>query len=588
MSLSDLFSVNTSVRLTSDSNSWGDQIVNHLISKFPTLSKLVGDVTFAKVDPIKGNAVGYISMIGKPQRIPFIIDEYELNPLDIYIDNGKYLPLTENSINLIEKRTWPFKLVSQSERGQLLKTASLFEDTGDIKINFIEKHKDTLQKIAEEYPEIIEEFCNRNIPSNDEEYVARVFIKEASSNKPIVVRDIKNPDVEYKLSEFAKKFGKEVVTKLMYDKDMIISSMPPKVVLEIDKKELKNNFKQTKNRIGFVDINGEYVKARSFNHFRLSSLTEKNNSTDSNIIITECGKYLPRYMGSLVARENQDGGMEIHTEQAKAGDYAGIVIGDNFYGPFYINSISNMGGDKIYSVLTDSLDNINLRTSSDIKTIIPLDPKNYLISSFANLVKVYPDDMHADWIRTPEDVIKNAGLTVKITKQLNNKFTINDAGISGIDSTKLKDLGKNDAIVVLVRCGLSHDDARYALMNAEKDGVYTFQGNAKESKEEVKDEKLTKMASVINKITEDSDLLKVALASGDKSNIDLALGLNLVTYNNIKRFKLLIPDLYEMLDRLCKLLIIKRMNRTLFNIDETQLTQAIFALDNISYNLGSL
>jgi hypothetical protein len=588
MSLSDLFSVNSSVHLTSDSNSWGDQIVNHLISKFPTLSKLVGDVTFAKVDPIKGNAVGYISMIGKPQRIPFIIDEYELNPLDIYIDNGKYLPLTENSLSLIEKRVWPFKLVSQSERGQLLKTASLFEDTGNIKDNFIQDNKDTLQKIAEEYPDIIEEFCSRSIPEINEDLVTRVFIKEAASNKPIVSRDMKNPDVEYKLSEFSKKFGKDVVTKLMYDKDIVISNMPPKVVLEIDKKEIKGMYKNTQAKIGFVTIDGELIKARSFHQYRLSSLNEKSINSSSNIIITECGKYLPRYSGSLQARENQINSMEVHISAAQAGDYAGIVIGDSFYGPFYINSISKIGGDKIYSVLTDSLDNINLRTSSDIKTITPLDAKNYLISSFANLIKVYPDNMHSEWVKKPEDVVKYAGLTVKISKQLDKKFTINDSGVSGIDNAKLKNLGKNDAIVVLCRCGLSHDDARYALMNAEKDGVYTFQGASKQSKKEVKDAKLVKTAGEIQQATEESGLLKIALVSGDKSNIDLALGLNLVTYSNIKRFKLLVPELYEMLDRLCKLLIIKRMNRTLFNVDEAQLTQAIFALDNISYNLGSL
>ena len=588
MSLSDLFSVNTSVRLTSDSNSWGDQIVNHLVSKFPTLSKLVGDVTFAKVDPIKGNAVGYISMIGKAQRIPFIIDEYELNPLDIYIDNGKYLPLTENSVNLIEKRTWPFKLISQTERGQLLKTASLFEDTGNIKTSFIDEHKDTLQKIAEEYPEIIEEFCSVNVPEENEESVVRVFIKEAASNKPVVSRDMKNPDIEYKLSEFAKKFGKEAVTKLMYEKDIVLSTMPPKVVLEIDKKEIKGLYKNTKNRIGFATINGELKKARSYNQYRLSSLNKNSNSNHNNIVITENGKYLSRYGSPLQTRENQSDAMEFHIPSAQAGDYAGIVIGDSFYGPFYINSISNMGGDKIYSVLTDGLVNVNLRTSADIKTIVPLDENNYLISAFVNLVKVCMENETSEYRKNPEDILKYAGLTVKVSKQLDKKFAVSDSGISGIDSSKLKGLGKNDAIVVLVKCGLSHDDARYALMNAEKDGVYTFQGASKEVKKEVKDEKLVKTAEEIKNLVDDSGLLKIALVSGDKSNIDLALGLNLVTYTNIKRFKLLVPELYEMLDRLCKLLIIKRMNRTLFNVDETQLTQAIFALDNISYNLGSL
>ena len=80
----------------------------------------------------------------------------------------------------------------------------------------------------------------------------------------------------------------------------------------------------------------------------------------------------------------------------------------------------------------------------------------------------------------------------------------------------------------------------------------------------------------------------MAAVSGDKSNIDLALGLNLVTYDNIKRFKLIVPEIYTMLDKLCKLLIIKRMNRSLFNLDEVQLAQAVRALDEISFSLNSL
>jgi hypothetical protein len=43
-----------------------------------------------------------------------------------------------------------------------------------------------------------------------------------------------------------------------------------------------------------------------------------------------------------------------------------------------------------------------------------------------------------------------------------------------------------------------------------------------------------------------------------------------------------------MLDKLCKLLIIKRMNRSLFNLDEVQLNQAVRALDEISFALNSL
>jgi hypothetical protein len=66
------------------------------------------------------------------------------------------------------------------------------------------------------------------------------------------------------------------------------------------------------------------------------------------------------------------------------------------------------------------------------------------------------------------------------------------------------------------------------------------------------------------------------------------VAINLTNYSNIKRFKLIVPEIYTMLDKLCKLLIIKRINRNLFNLDDTQLSQAIRALDEISFALNSL
>jgi hypothetical protein len=98
----------------------------------------------------------------------------------------------------------------------------------------------------------------------------------------------------------------------------------------------------------------------------------------------------------------------------------------------------------------------------------------------------------------------------------------------------------------------------------------------------------TSKAEEIFNLCETGLILKTAAISGDKSNIDLALGLNLINYNNVKRFKLIVPEIFQMLDKLCKLLIIKRMNRGLFTLDESELTQSIHALDNIANSLNSL
>lgn len=581
MSLNELFVLNTSVRLSADMNSWGDQIINQLMKSYPSLSKLVGEVIFAKTDTVKGNAVGYITLIQKTQRIPFIVDEYELNPLDIYIDNGKYLPLSERTVDVINSRTWPFRLISQVERTALLKTASLFENNGVLKQDFIDKNKDVLEKIASEYPEVFESFVNRNVPVNNPEFTVRCFIKEAADSKPIVVRDLVAQDKHYKISEFADKYGKDFVQELMSKGEAIVSNMPPKVRLAIDSMEIKGSFKPSSTREGYYWHNDTPVPARKFDHYRMSDL--KRSTIAPSIIITDCGHYFEH--GQLTNKQ----GAEVPTLKFETtpqkGDYSVAIIGDNAFGPFFVNSISQIGNDKIFNITTDDLKTVTVRTSADIKSLVQLDENNYLLASQAKLIKITPPS----WAeKNPDSFLKTANLKVTLSRQTDGNLLINDSGLSGVESNKLKGLKKGDATVVLMHCGLSQNDAKYAIMRASDAGTYSFDAPEKTKTVETQDPSLQKKAEEITKLCDENDILKVASISGDKSNIDLALGLNLISYNNIKRFKLIVPEIYTMLDKLCKLLVIKRMNRSLFNLDEIQLSQAVRALDEISFSLNSL
>jgi len=584
MSLNDLFAVDTTVRLTPDTNTWADQIVSTLVNKYPSISKLVGEVIFSKVDATKGTAVGYISLIGKTQRIPFIIDEFELNPLDLYIDNGMYLPLSETSLSRLEKREWPFKLISQSERSTIIKTASLFEGSGDLKNSFITKHKEEIQKIASQFPELLEDLVTKisekkQVPGD----VVRFFIKEASSDKPIVGRNLSGPDKEYKLSEFAKLFGKEMVSKLMHEKEIFISSLPPVTRLMLDKKELLNSYNPSELNVGHYDHNGELLFVRKFEHCNISDL--KQSAINPYIIITKDGQYFNS--NKKLLRRGGDAAeisMKFHTDQPVTGDLCGFVLGERFYGPFRLDSIGSIGNDKIYTITDNELKKITIRTSDRIKSIVPLDNKNYLAGHYITLLKIVRGE---NKIVDDKAFLKTAASKVIINKKLNGKLNVNDGGLSGINNLNTKDLHKGDAKVALMKSGLSETDANYVIMKAMEDQSYSFDMPAKTAQVNSEVDESPIVKDIVNQC-EDSNLLKVAVITGDKSNIDLALGLNLLTYNNVKRFKLLVPEIYKMLDRICKLLVIKRMNRGMFQINETEFTQAIFALENIATALGSL
>ena len=584
MSLNDLFSVNTTVHLTADMNSWADQITSALLSKYPSLSKLIGEVVFAKVDSIKGNAVGYITLINKTYRIPFIVDQMELNPLDLYIDNTVYQPLTENTVTTIEQGEWPFRLLSQPERATIIKTASLLEDSGKLKDEFIKKHKEELAKIAESFPETIQDYSTFETPKVEEpKKIAYFFVKKASDSEPLVERTMVSSDKSYKLSEFANKYGKEFAQRLMSEQNIIWSNMPPKVKLQLHESEVDGAYNPDhQSRVGFYKDGANYVAAKIYDHFRLSSLSKSPYTPIC--VITNKGQYLPG-VSCLQKRTTGDTCFAVNLDLPKIGELAGLIIGDNFYGPFVLNSIGRVEGDAIYTVTDNELNKVNLRMTDHIRSIVKVDDSNYLVSKITQLIPIHNSASG----ESVESILKSAGTKVTVSKQLNNEFVINDGNVTGIPSEKLRNLKKMDATVVLMHCGLSENDSRYALLKAFETGTYTF--DAPEDKKEVKEEKdetLVKKAEEINSLCEDSELLKIAVISNDKSNIDIALGLNLINYKNIKRFRLLIPEIKEMLDKLCKLLIIKRMNRSLFNVEESKLTQAIMALDEIRHVLKSL
>ena len=583
MSLNDLFAVDTAVRLTPDTNTWADQIVSSLVNKFPSISKLVGETVFSKVDATKGTAVGYISLIGKSQRIPFIVDEFELNPMDIYIDNGMYLPLSQNSVSRMEKREWPFRLISQSERNTIIKTASFYESSGDLKDSFITKHKEEIQKIAEICPEVLEQFVSKTkIEETLNPEVVRFFVKEASDDKPIVSRNLSEPDKEYKISEISKLFGSEFVSKLMNEKEIFISSMPPTTRLALDKKEIANAYHHCASKVGFADVRGELKLVKKFEHYNISDLSK--SKYDPNIIITKKGDYL-RYDSELTNRSGDAAITEftLNAEQPSNGDLCGFILGERFYGPFRLDSIGRIGSDAIYTITDNELKKITIRISDDVKSIVPLDSTSYLAGKYLTLIKINPIQNHG----TTEDFLKTATAKVTVNKKLNGKMNVLDGGLSGINNLNTKDLNKSDAKVALMKVGLSQTDADYVIMKSLNDQTYTFDMPTKTA--EIKTEAIdSSLSDQIVQQCEDSHLLKVAVITGDKSNIDLALGLNLLSYNNIKRFKLLVPEIYKMLDRICKLLVIKRMNRGLFNIDESEFSQAMFALENIATSLGSL
>ena len=577
MTFSELFPADTTLHLSSDMNTWADQITSHAIEKYPTLSRLVGEIVFSKVEKVKRSALGYITLIGRKQRIPFIVDDCDLNPLDLYIDEGMYLPLNENSANRIASQAWPFKLVSQEERQSILKTASVIASVGVADNNFIERHKDELSKIAEQYPELLDLIKVAQEDISVEPFAVRCFVKTAASDKPLVVRDLKAGDREFSPSDFSKAYGKEFLSKVMEDGETIVSTLTPRLTLNY---ETFTPDSCVNKETGYAKINGVEYQGRNYKNIDLLGSSRQ----DSGVFISTRGEYLP-YRQPLYNKNlhNNNDDVNIVTETPVQGDIACIIQGGTVFGPFKILSISRVNNETVYSVENLSLNKANLVAVFGLKQIKKLDNNTILIPATSALTKLNPIQTYV------KDMFeKLAALNVVVSKLLNGKFSISDAGISGISAAQLKEMSKGDAIVALMHCGLSEQDAKYALTVALDKGSYSFPATTKVENKQVAEAPLKKQAEEILEAVEDSNLLKIAVITGDKSNIDAALGLNLISYQNVKRFKILVPDIVKMLDKLGKLLICKRMNRELIKINEPELAKAIQTLYNINLSLSAL
>lgn len=92
------FEKTATVKLSEDSAQWPLEIVQHLHEEHPYLAETSADIVFKKQDKVRGYGYGFLK-VGDEIRVPIIIRQYEMSPLDVYLDNkGKTHALTEDSI----------------------------------------------------------------------------------------------------------------------------------------------------------------------------------------------------------------------------------------------------------------------------------------------------------------------------------------------------------------------------------------------------------------------------------------------------------------------------------------------------------
>lgn len=585
MSFSEaLFPVEPNIVLSPDPSTWSDTIIDHLVNKYPALSSFVGEIIYTRIDKIDGNAVGVITLVDRPQRIPFIIDSRKLDSLDVYVDGPDYFPLNAETSEKIVSRMWPFKLVSETERRTLTKTAESLSVIGHVPIEFIEENKEAFIKIAEDNPSLLDSlYIEPKEQDKIENKVYNVFVKSASSDTPIVVKDIKeNKEYCYSMKKFAEEHGRDRLMDVISNDNIYISNFEPFNELDVmNKIAFEKTADSFHNSVLVETDEGKSVLGKIY---PLMHLNPEYKSGDNKIFITTGGT--PKYKIATSFKVNYSkrfSNDDIKSTSPKVGGDC-VLIHDNIaYGPFKVKAIQIMEHEKVFVVESD-FDTYVIKPVYGLRKLV-LEQHTLLMPSNSYLCAL---DSQLDSYNN--GISKVAAVNVTISKLVSGKFKIMDGGVSGISTSNLQDVSKSDAISVLMHCGLSEQESKYALSKSLTNGSYSFQATTPMENSQVEkkaEEDYSEVCDKIIKLAKDGNLLKFA-AFNDKSNVDEALALNIVTPMTVKKYALLIPSISSTISSLCKFLITKRLNKQLISVDENELQKAISSLYKINLTLGSI
>lgn len=607
---SDLFPTEQKVRLSENSAAWPETINSILTRKYPDITNYIDKITFSHLDKIKGHAIGYVTTMNNIFRIPFVIEKFTLNPLDIYIKGNVFGHLTQASIKRLISNSWPFKQVTKGDFTQMKKFAAV--NMTDITVEEIEKNPELLKlaaELAEKYPEVILNLtaCIQNSTMLKQagfnpyglEKVASLEVTQDRTG--IVLHHFGKADEKLTLGETAQRFGIEKVSEVL--EKGFVTTVLREIMFKTAEELPASQFKFDKNlprTVNLADGIGGFVRG---NIYELRDIKQPNAKRGHIFLSTRSKDAVYTTIFTAPAHDRiysiaerailGDIVDDLSRSSGAKGQPVGILMNDVIYGPFEVIAEAQNGSNHIYSIKDGyEYDSKRIHVTNSVKTITVEDDEIY-VPSFAKLI----------WLGAPyqmeHPLHKTAAITVTIAATSDRSgFNITDCGVSGLPSASLQNLKKTKAITALMHCGLSEEEAKKAVQTAITSGVHKFQSTptagqsedtTRKEVETVNDkQKLEKSASLIHDLVDKSDLIKTAMNYGDDESVDMALSLKLVTPTSIKKYRLLIPKIEDTLDGLCKLVMAKRVGGSIIPIEEAKITTAIAALSEIMYELTGI
>lgn len=535
-----------STQMPLNPDNWDSELIIELTSLYPDISGEVASVEYTNVDRGVGSATGFILLKGNV-RIPFLVNNFKLSPLDVYIaEDGSYGYLTREVSSWLVKDAWPFKKISLQElaklnipflrSGYISKTASAGE-LAEISLGLAAlgepEMKDALEKRA---------------GIKEKPGVKKYLLSSIDSRRPVKCSD----GTAMTLEKFAAHINDESAMS------QLMSSGEYYEVHPSDTEKIASVIAVAKDG-GNQTYEGNLFTIRSL---------DSGERTGKYMVVTRDGKF-----SEAKPEEIKGGDVSFSAISPDIGDSVLLIEpGSSAYGPFTLESLGNVNGEKRALLMKQSDHSMITVTFVDgMKAQKQTGPEKYAIPATWAMTKLVSPIM----VKRANDP-DEADMTVE---NWDGKFVLNHVGDLPTGVRAGVPIDMTEAIAALQYLGMTGPAASKVLGDLDIGGSVSFKVNTTpmEKKAEVKldpaIEGIRKVAVWMSKFAEE--------VTTEEQTLDLILGLGLITKSTVHQYKAIIPGIKNTISDLARLLIAKRINPVRVDTPELPLTKVLEGLTSI-------
>lgn len=610
-----------------DPDKWSEEIVKDLMEHHPYVGQYGTKIEFRESNPEIGTALGFVEVYTDSDsvKIPAIVHENKLFPMDVFAKDGKVLPLTKARLNealfspetlgksIKEEDVIPPSMVAaydiqyppNRQYSTNIKMASILDAVKDT------MHSEDLTKIASfiQKDSPLHRLALNNQPVLDslkifaesETMEKRAFSAPVKDLEPSVIQ-IESGENNTYLVKTANAQAFQVKTEVL-DRASAITKYGAASVRVADNrgKIVASMGDYAEEDVGLQPINyGGIYKVMSVEGQIMTGMVFMSvfnfdgSRIGKSLFFTDGDKYS---IQSAIAGKRVG---DIDLAGSKATKGLGVFAWDPEYdrhlvaryGKFH-DLVCTVPATVNYTEVKNGQEEIHLTDMAGEAFTIVRSPVKTLIHT--NDVTMLP--IHAAFlpVSTPVALSDTAGMDkLAEAKNINrsvmirflgDRFSFSGGAVEKIASAARSDLPWNDAVFLGCSMGMTPDFAQGRLKSAVKYGKTTVKVamplvpfTAYERKVM---EKAAGYKAQLDRFTQGlkSFLLKEAVAVGDDETVDAMLSLGFINPENITKFIEFLPKFEGTQEKLCELLMATRMG--LKDLDEGALRTSVKALEKV-------